>query len=288
LSNQEQDSGTAPFHQEGSAIIFDKPKSEEEIARRRRENEQHEFARAQVETNRRLAWFTGALVIATFCTIGVGIWQGTLSQKAANAARDAVEVARGTLQETQRSNSRQARLTEASRLSSEVQSHAALQSSIDNFRLDQRAWLGVSDYTYSLGESGTIGSTGIVLNTGKSPASNIHCRITGMTKEKDYVLRDSDLVYPPELPTVTQGTLFPNQHFPLTAGGPPMDPSSQKAWSDNVASGELMQYFFGEVRYKDSFGVWHWTYFCTKYVPSTKSGTPCPIYNDTDQIKNRK
>ncbi|AXC12576.1 hypothetical protein ACPOL_3283 [Acidisarcina polymorpha] len=55
-------------------IIFDKPKSEEEVAREKREVEQHEFARSQVKTNRTLARFTLALVLATFCTIGVGVW----------------------------------------------------------------------------------------------------------------------------------------------------------------------------------------------------------------------
>jgi hypothetical protein len=93
LSEQEKDNESRPFHLEGGGIVFDKPKSQEEIARETREREQHEFARSQVKTNKRLAWFTGALVVATFCTIGVGVWQGCISQKASNAARDAADAA---------------------------------------------------------------------------------------------------------------------------------------------------------------------------------------------------
>jgi hypothetical protein len=78
LSNQEQDNEAPPFHHEGGAGIFDKPKSQEEVARQRREDEQHEFARSQVKTNKRLAWFTAALVFASFCTIAVGIWQASI------------------------------------------------------------------------------------------------------------------------------------------------------------------------------------------------------------------
>lgn len=78
MSDEEQGIGPAPFHEEAGTVIFDKPKSEEEIARQRRENEQHEFARSQVKTNKRLAWFTGALVLASFCTIAVGIWQASI------------------------------------------------------------------------------------------------------------------------------------------------------------------------------------------------------------------
>ena len=115
MSDQEHNNEPAPFHREGGSVIFDKPPSAEEAARQRRENEQHEFARSQVKTNKTLAYFTGALVVATFCTIGVGIWQGTISQKAANAARDAVTVASNTLTETQASNARQALLTDQAR-----------------------------------------------------------------------------------------------------------------------------------------------------------------------------
>jgi hypothetical protein len=88
--------------------------------------------------------------------------------------------------------------------------------------------LGAGDYTYSITETGPVSSTAIVLNTGKSPATEIFCRITGTTRPKGDDLRDSDIVYPPGLIAVKQGTLFPNQHFPLKAGGPPMDSAKQK------------------------------------------------------------
>src|ERR1700678_459835 len=115
LSDQEQNSEPAPFHEEGGAVIFDKPKSQDEIARQRREDEQHEFARRQVKTNHRVAVFTGLLVFATLCTILVGIWQGNISQRAADAARDAEGVADRPFAEPQASNARQAELTEKAR-----------------------------------------------------------------------------------------------------------------------------------------------------------------------------
>jgi len=98
LSDQEQDSGSHPFHREPSGIIFDPPKNSDEEARQRREWEQHEFARSQVKTNNRLAWFTGALVVATVCTIGIGIWQAVISRNAAGAAIDAASTAKDALQ----------------------------------------------------------------------------------------------------------------------------------------------------------------------------------------------
>jgi hypothetical protein len=153
--------------------------------------------------------------------------------------------------------------------------------------LEQRAWLGTSDYMYTITESSPVKSLAIGLNTGKTPAMEIFCKITGITKPKGYVLSDADIVYPDDLPTLKQGTIFPNQHFPLTAGGPQMEPGKQKTWFENVKAGEWVQYFFGEIRYRDVFHQDHWTHFCTQYVPDTESGTPCPIYNDTDDDKKQ-
>ena len=177
---------------------------------------------------------------------------------------------------------------EKSLKASNNQSKTALDASIAASRQDQRAWLGVGDETYSISESGPIESSATVLNIGKSPAMDIFCRTSGTTKLKGYTLKDSDIVYPVEMPTIKEGTLFLNQHFPLKAGGNPMDPGQQKMWFGNVQSGDWIQYFFGEVRYEDTFGGDHWTHFCTQFVPATKAGTPCPIYNDTDDTKTRK
>ena len=45
---------------------------------------------------------TGALVVATFLTISVGVWQAVISREAANAARDAAQTASNTLGEMQK------------------------------------------------------------------------------------------------------------------------------------------------------------------------------------------
>ena len=154
-------------------------------------------------------------------------------------------------------------------------------------QLDQRAWLGTSNSAYTITASEPIHDVVMALNTGKTPASGILCRITGTTEPKGHALVDADIVYPPDLPVMKQGTIFPNQYFPMTAGGQKMDPEKQKVWFKNIQSGDWIQYFFGDIRYRDIFGYDHWTHFCTQYVPETRSGTPCPIYNDTDSDREQ-
>ena len=66
MADDEQKYVQHPFHMEGSIPVFVKPPSDEEASSERRAREAHEFARDQVATNRKLAWFTGLLVAGTF------------------------------------------------------------------------------------------------------------------------------------------------------------------------------------------------------------------------------
>ncbi|MGA3071198.1 MAG: hypothetical protein ABSD43_13375 [Terracidiphilus sp.] len=86
MPDQEQNNVGTSHHREGETVIFDRPVDPVEAARQRRESEQHEFARQQVNTNKWLVRFTFALVFATFCTIGVGIWQNSISRRLAQIA----------------------------------------------------------------------------------------------------------------------------------------------------------------------------------------------------------
>ena len=251
-----------------------------------------------------MIWLTAAIAFSGFCAVGVGIVQwreihagSTDTHDLAIAAKtqaekmqsmsDAADKIRQAAENMVTQDQRIADNAQKALDASSKQSKASLDTSIASSRQDQRAWLGASDYTYSITESGPIESSAIVLNIGKSPAMEVLCRISGTTKPKGYSLSDSDIVYSTDLTILKEGTLFPNQHFPIKAGGTPMDIGKQKIWFGNVLNGDWIQYFFGEVRYKDTFGTDHWTHFCTQFVPATKGGTPCPIYNDTDDSKRK-
>jgi hypothetical protein len=80
LPKPKQGDGNHPFPHDGDAFVLPAVVDPEETAKRARENEQHEFQRSQVKTNKKIAHFTGWLVIATICTIGVGIWQATITR----------------------------------------------------------------------------------------------------------------------------------------------------------------------------------------------------------------
>jgi hypothetical protein len=93
LSDHEQKDESRAFHFEAGRPIFEKAKGQEEATNETRAREQHEFAREQVKINKKQNLFTALLVMGTFFGTGIGIWQGSISQTAANAARDAASTA---------------------------------------------------------------------------------------------------------------------------------------------------------------------------------------------------
>ena len=90
-----------PFHLESGAVVFDKPKTQEERAREKGDEKEDEYKRDQVRTNRRLTLLNLFLVIGTLASSCIGIWQAVSSQKSAQAAKTASDTAAAVLGEMQ-------------------------------------------------------------------------------------------------------------------------------------------------------------------------------------------
>lgn len=287
MSDQDHDDGSAPFHEEGGALIFDKPKSEHEIARQRREDEQHEFARAQVGTNRKLAWFTGLLVLGTFFGTGIGMWQATISQRAANAAKSAADTADATLRELQKneaSSNQQfqtqlGKLDESTRQSSRLAdaNEKANANALEADRPWMEAYMQVSDF--EAGKKPTFIWT--FTNTGKRPAkvtltANRENTYRGFPSDPDksYVFDtapSTNFVVPgqPVISEITPDTELTQEQLDLYASQPTID------------------YFaFAKIEYTDvKTNAKYWTHVCLRYFPEFKSlGNEgfrnCAEYND--------
>ena len=86
----------------------------------------------------------GLLLVLTI--IIACIYNGQLNQmtEATKATKDAVQVARDTLSETQTSNMLQTAMTIQGQISSEANAKNSLDATIDNFHQEQRAWVGLS------------------------------------------------------------------------------------------------------------------------------------------------
>jgi hypothetical protein len=268
LFDQEQ-AKVSRFHREGDAVVFDPPEDQKEAARRRRENEQHKFAGQQVKTNKWLAIFSGLLVLATFCTIGIGLWQATISQTA-------VDVASRTLNETIRSNKAQ-----------ELSNQRSLDATIDNFHREQRPWVVVKSIDLGfLSENGhpIITITTKIANKGKSPAFDIRITHSGFQsnygplnvnawvtagKEKDPSHVATSSILAPDDDSTT-----PGERVPIT-----------ETQADEIRKHILWIYVFGDIHYTDAFGVAHLTQYCGVYDPLVNSFDICKTHTYIDKNK---
>jgi hypothetical protein len=177
------------------------------------------------------------------------------------------------------------KMTQQAIQANEEQSRKSLQATIDNFHLDQRAWLGVEDF--GLSEPIQDGKYDIYLklfNSGKSPALNV----TFGTKAGAF-------------PTpINWKNLSRNQSFKFannnTGSIPPQSPRTVHIYGDfskifpdpaykkGIEDGSITFYVRGEINYNDTFTkIIHHTPYCMllSTVPSTRMAE-CPTPNNMD------
>jgi len=303
LSQQEQHDESRPFHLEGGGLVFDKPKNQEEIARETREREQHEFERDQVKTNKRLKTFTGFLVIGTFVGTGIGIWQASIAQTSANAAREAAKAAQETVREARTTREQSVRDAQQARELSANEAEAAdqrnmaqleasakqnqttLQTAINNSRLDLRPWVMLSRFELSVEPAENVPVTGTfwVVNTGKTPAMHV-VTSSGI---RSYTERPE----PPQFFFSGMGQVGSSAGM-LAPGGvgdfhfPTGVLTLNREQARSYTSGGTVIYGSARIEYDDGFADSkpHWTSICVKHIhgrPLNEVGF-CGTGNDID------
>lgn len=164
------------------------------------------------------------------------------------------------------------------------QSERALDATLEQFRLDQRAWVGVAGFKEPILE---VHKHFIVsmrfTNTGKSPAINMRDQIVHRVLPKginpDFrQLREQH----------NAGVLQPNGTFEWedepttdqeTGKSRPLDDITYKI----ITSGDQVIWVYGVMHYDDVFGVHHWTNICYKFAPDSLAYNMCSTHNDIDQ-----
>jgi len=258
LPDDEENHVEHAFHLEGSTVVFDKPPSTKETARETREREAHEFARNQVQINKRTGWFNGLLVLATFSSVGIGLWQGSISQTAANAARDAVGIAEHTREDAKTSSD-----------ASTKQANNVLQATMDNFQREQRPWVVATVLQLILDEKGGSNMTvnTWITNKGKTPAFDV--KVSHFGSITSYVPLDIDVFLKTTKSKAYSG--ISNNGFMVQgyeANVPQITTALTPKQSADIKAKKLLVYTFGDINYTDSFGVHHFTQFCGIYEPT--------------------
>ena len=220
---------------------------------------------------------------------------------AAQQAKRAADIAACTLQSSNESFNKtlgqmQAQTTAQGKSADAAKTQAsnserALRATIDNFHLEQRAWVGPTEATdpqftvdgkpeyVRAGEKTILGV--YIVNSGKTPAKKMRTR-TNMKamKKSDHFFAD----YPPAPPNaeIVKGVsvLQPGMRIALRSlpTGVPLTAEHILGFS----SGEWILYFYGDIRYQDVFGNSHVTTFCVELGRDLSSLHQCATYNDSN------
>lgn len=229
--------------------------------------------------------FEFVLVIATCATVGVARsqWKAMEAQSKimkeqllamsdqTKAAVQQVKIANDALEDSRKSGAEQTERAEKT-----------LNATLENFRLEQRAWVGIR---YIIDDGGGYGpflkegqkfniKIGIN-NTGKSLAKNVKVSLTAqrITTGNDPIKKQTSAK------TINIGVIHPDSWTDLI---PPSIGVVTASDIENIKNGRHTLYLTGKIIYEDAFKRTHETIFCKQLSPDLSGFAACPFYNNAD------
>jgi len=165
-----------------------------------------------------------------------------------------------------------------------IQAGKALDATVQQFHLEQRAWIGVDNFSIKpLVPNQKLHVEGKITNSGKTPAFNTTMAITMHFAEKSediskFAVSPRRAKAPKEI-IPSAAVLFP--------GNPKTVMSESSFALDKNAIQEInarhrLVYIFGEIGYTDAFSASHLTTFCVLYDPPNNDFDPCDTYNSAN------
>jgi len=153
----------------------------------------------------------------------------------------------------------------------------------DQFRLEQRAWIGVTGAECIIERGEPMILQVHFRNVGKTPALSL-------TNKTTYKSRDVGILPDfthGEAEKVSRGIVIPQQDFTfvldMSAGVPDR---KGDAVIDDILTKKKRLWVYGITHFDDTFGQHHWLEYCFFYNPDTQLFTPCAEHNDIDSNTN--
>jgi|GEM_PF-2497290 len=145
----------------------------------------------------------------------------------------------------------------------------SVQQADNNFRVDQRAWVTISDIPVDSKKDSDWTVPLVFKNTGRTPAKNFTIKVVGEPVAKGRKTTLEEHILPGHGVIAPEGTFHSN-----------LNVSGSYDWN----TVDLV--IHGRVNYDSIFKQVHWTNFCYYFVPDNRTGkggfAPCETGNDTD------
>lgn len=161
------------------------------------------------------------------------------------------------------------------------QSEKMLNATIEQFHLDQRAWIapyGIS--SFSIQENTPLTFEVEITNSGKTPA----LEMTRDMMARSYLAGQKFLPVYEEPPAnapeeASKGVMFPGVHAKINTAPPLLIPSKG---IEQLKNRTIILYVYGRINYRDVFNVKHLTTFCFVVNKSLSYASACSTYNHAD------
>lgn len=229
--------------------------------------------------------FEGVLVAATCATVGVAYSQWKVMERQTKimseqmvamsdqtkTAIQQVKIANDAMEDNRKSGIEQTERAEKT-----------LNATLENFRTEQRAWVGLKlIVNESMGfgepflqEGKKINAKIVVSNSGKSLARKVKISMTAQDvpagidpiKKQKTAISSNIGVMQPEFADY----LAPPEYI------------ATKSVIENIKSGHHVMYLAGRITYEDTFNRPHFTNFCMQLRPDLNGFTACPFYNEAN------
>jgi hypothetical protein len=175
------------------------------------------------------------------------------------------------------------------------QSKTALDATIENFRLEQRAWVGTLEVFPAqyedkgrkvyVKEGQQIRGGVFIMNTGKTPARKLYSLVSMQRLKSGVEPFPKYKVVRQQQPTVTtsiptHGVMQPGMKFALNPL--PIEGNVSKADIDDLVSGKYVVYITGMITYEDIFDRSHKTMFCMYLKPDLATFSACSTGNEAN------
>jgi hypothetical protein len=265
-------------------------------------------------TDRITAFATVIIMIATTAYSIIALKQWNVMERQTDAAfqqlstaRSSIKIANDALKDARETGKEQSDRAERLTKANEDVAHVSIQSAetlkqsasksldatIENFRLEQRAWVNIKEMAFKgytaggnqvfIKEGHPIRFRATYTNTGKTPAR--------ILTTKTYMFAMKAGVTPPLQEKAIIAT--ENQHFTLfpngTYGSPEVVSDAYSTEQIEVLkSGQYILYIYGMIPYEDVFGQTRWTQYCYYLTTDFASFNVCTFYNDTDKTRKNK
>ena len=287
--HNQQNTDNNPQRDPATGLTVERPPDETKIGKRHTDTTNTKNKPSQhSRTDRIMASASVIIALATIAYAGIAFYQLKVMSTTLSEMKNSGDK---TVSQTDRI------ITEANRLAASSEKTAqqgkrALDATIQQSRLEQRAWVGVVHTIspgYKEGEQNVYVKDGqpikmgvTIVNSGKTPARNVHTNVSV------FYLKSTDEFVPTfnELTTIgaepSTTVIQPSAFSSINAGPIPEVGSINKTDIANITNGRYILYIAGKITYEDVFKRPHSTLFCLFLDPSLTVFNTCKNHNEAN------